>query len=184
MLNDRLVFALCTSRIHNPEVLESVTQFVDEAHRRGYAVLVFNSSLDQNPNSLHEQSCYSVYDLIPFQIVDMIVIMSEAIANRIVTNTIAAIAKEHRIPILSYDGKMEGVPSVFSYSNQAFSALLDHVFGEHQCKRVDLLTGIRGNYGSECMVMAYSEALRKYNIPFEEERVGYGDYWEQPAKAA
>lgn len=184
MLNDRLVFALCTSRIHNPEVLESVTQFVDEAHRRGYAVLVFNSSLDQNPNSLHEQSCYSVYDLIPFQIVDMIVIMSEAIANRIVTNTIAAIAKEHRIPILSYDGKMEGVPSVFSYSNQAFSALLDHVFGEHQCKRVDLLTGIRGNYGSECMVMAYSEALRKYNIPFEEERVGYGNYWEEPAKEA
>ena len=184
MLNDRLVFALCTSRIHNPEVLESVTQFVDEAHRRGYAVLVFNSSLDQNPNSLHEQSCYSVYDLIPFQIVDMIVIMSEAIANRIVTNTIAAIAKEHRIPILSYDGKMEGVPSVFSYSNQAFSALLDHVFGEHQCKRVDLLTGIRGNYGSECMVMAYSEALRKYNIPFEEERVGYGNYWEDPAKEA
>ncbi len=184
MLNDRLVFALCTSRIHNPEVLESVTQFVDEAHRRGYAVLVFNSSLDQNPNSLHEQSCYSVYDLIPFQIVDMIVIMSEAIANRIVTNTIAAIAKEHRIPILSYDGKMEGVPSVFSYSNQAFSALLDHVFGEHQCKRVDLLTGIRGNYGSECMVMAYSEALRKYSIPFEEERVGYGNYWEDPAKEA
>ena len=184
MLNDRLVFALCTSRIHNPEVLESVTQFVDEAHRRGYAVLVFNSSLDQSPNSLHEQSCYSVYDLIPFQIVDMIVIMSEAIANRIVTNTIAAIAKEHRIPILSYDGKMEGVPSVFSYSNQAFSALLDHVFGEHQCKRVDLLTGIRGNYGSECMVMAYSEALRKYNIPFEEERVGYGNYWEEPAKEA
>lgn len=184
MLNDRLVFALCTSRIHNPEVLESVTQFVDEAHRRGYAVLVFNSSLDQSPNSLHEQSCYSVYDLIPFQIVDMIAIMSEAIANRIVTNTIAAIAKEHRIPILSYDGKMEGVPSVFSYSNQAFSALLDHVFGEHQCKRVDLLTGIRGNYGSECMVMAYSEALRKYNIPFEEERVGYGNYWEEPAKEA
>lgn len=184
MLNDRLVFALCTSRIQNPEILESVTQLIDEAHRRGYAVLVFNSSLAQNPNSLHEQSCYSVYDLIPFQIVDMIVIMSEAIANRIVTNTIAAIAKEHRIPILAYDGKMEGVPSVFSYSNQAFSALLDHVFGEHQCKRVDLMTGIRGNYGSECMVMAYSEALRKYNLPFEEERVGYGNYWEEPAKEA
>ena len=184
MLNNRLVFALCTSRIHNPEVLESVNKFAEEAHRRGYAVLVFNSSLDQNPNSLHEQSCYSVFDLIPLQIVDMIVIMSEAIANRVVTNTIAAIAKEHRIPILSYDGKMDGVPSLYSYSNQAFSALLDHVFGEHQCKRVNLLTGIRGNYGSECMVMAYSEALRKYNLPFEEERVGYGNYWETPAKEA
>ena len=34
------------------------------------------------------------------------------------------------------------------------------------------------------MVMAYSEALRKYNIPFEEERVGYGNYWEAPAKEA
>lgn len=184
MLHDRPVFALCTARIHNPEVLESVKAFVKEAERRGYAVLVFNSSFDNISDHSSEIVCYSVYDLIPFQIVDMIVVMSDVIQNSVVTETLTLIAKEHKIPVMAYDSNLEGFPSVFSYSNLVFSELLDHIFGAHGCTRVDLLTGIRGNYGSECMVMAYSEALRKYNIPFDEERVGYGDYWEMPAREA
>ena len=181
MLQGMPVFALCTSRIHNPEVRESVLAFVQEAHSRGYGVLVFNASLEQSADGKGNASCYSVFDLIPFQITDMIVVMRETINNRTVTDTIAQIAKEHRIPLLSYDGKMDGIPSVYSYSNQAFDDLLEHVFGVHQCQRVDFLTGIRGHYGSECMVMAYREALRRHGLPFEEERVGYGEYWEDPA---
>lgn len=184
MLQERPVFALCTSRIHNPEILESVKAFIAEAHKRGYAVLVFNAGLGQSVGTRRDQSCYSAFDLIPFRIVDMIVIMSETIGDSVVTGTIAAIAKEYRIPIMSYDGKMEGVPSVFSYSDRAFGQILDHVFSEHGCRRVNLLTGIRGNYASESMVMAYNKALRKYGLPLDDERISYGTYKEQPAAEA
>ncbi|MBR4201153.1 MAG: EAL domain-containing protein [Oscillospiraceae bacterium] len=184
MLHERPVFALCTAKIHNPEVLESVKAFIDEAKRRSYAVLVFNSSLDNLGDPMSDTNCYSVYDLIPFHIVDMICIMSDVIHDPVVCETITAIAKEHKKPVMAYDGRMDHIPSVYCYSGQAFSKLLDHVFCDHACTRVNLLTGTRGNYGSECMVMAYSEALRKYNIPFDEERVGYGDYWEKSAMEA
>ena len=184
MLHDRLVIALCTSRIQNAEILESVRAFVDEARRRDYYVLVFNSGLEESEGGRSEASCYSVYDLIPLGLVDLIVIMRETIRNDAVSNTIAAIAKEHRIPVLCYDGQMDSVPSVFSYANQAFSSLLDHVLGDHGCRHVCLITGVRGHYGSECMVMAYREAMKKYGLPFDESRVAYGDYWEEPAAAA
>ena len=184
MLHERLVFALCTSRIHDPEVLESVRHFTDEAHRRGYAVLIFNSSLDQNPNSLHEQSCYSVFDLIPCRIVDMIVIMSDAIANRVVTNTIAAFAKEHHIPILCYDGRMENVPSLYSYTAYAFDALLDHVFGKHHCQRVDLMIGTRSSSEAETALASYKETLCRYDLAFDEKRVEYDCRGEEAVKEA
>lgn len=174
MLNNRLVFALCTSRIHDPEIIESVKQFKKEAHRRGYAVLIFNSSLDLNPNSLHEQSCYSVFDLIPFRIVDMIVIMSEAISNLVVTNTIAATAREHHIPVLAYGGKMENVPSFYSCPDHAFSALLDHIFEVHAGKRVDLMIGRPNDRRSDSMIMTYKDALNRHGLPFDENRIGYG----------
>ncbi|MBR3268086.1 MAG: EAL domain-containing protein [Oscillospiraceae bacterium] len=181
MLCGRHVYALCTSRIHNPEVLESVTAFVGEAQKRGYSVLVFNSSLERDDGGKSGSCCYRIYDLIPFDIVDLIVMMPETFHNSTVTANLMQLARTHKIPILSYDGKLEDVPSVYSYSYKAFNSLLDHVFGTHKCSRVNLMTGIRGNYGSECMVMAYREALRKYGIPFDENRVGYGDYWEYPA---
>ena len=185
MLNDRPVFALCTARIHNPEILESVEAFVDEAKRRGYSVIIFNSCLDRLQDvQTTDQSCYSVYDLIPFQIIDLVVVMSAAIGNRVAVATIAQIAKEHRIPMMCYDSMAEECPSVFSETCKAFPSLLDHIFGDHRCKHVDLLTGVRGNYGSESMVMAYQEALHKYGLPFDNDCVGYGDYWEAPAKEA
>ena len=173
MLNDVPVFALCTSRIHNPEVLESVQMFVAEARRRGYYVLVFNSSLDNDVrDKKNYAACFSVFDLIPTQIVDLIVIMRETLQNNLVADTIAQLAKDSKIPVMCYDGRMDRVPSVYSYSNQAFSAMLEHIFGDHGCTRVNLLTGIRGHYGSECMVTAYKEALRNHGLPFETERVG------------
>lgn len=184
MLHDKPVLALCTARIQNEEILESVQAFVETARLRGYYVLVFNSSLEDSAGSENEESCYSVYDLIPFDIVDLIAVMDETIHNPTVSKAIAAIAKEHRIPLMSYDGKTEGVPSVFSYTSRAFNSLLEHIFSDHGCKRVNLVTGIRGDYGSECMVMAYTEALHKHGLPFEESRVAYGDYWEEPAAAA
>ncbi|HBI84957.1 MAG TPA: hypothetical protein DDX71_01510 [Ruminococcus sp.] len=180
VLNDRYVFALCTSRIYNPEILESVKAFMKEAKKRGFAVLVFNSGLDR-AGSRNDASCFSVCDLIPFRIVDMVFVMAETIQNQIVSESIVQRAREHHIPVMSYDGRMDGVPSVYSYSNLAFDDLLEHILTVHQCRKVNLMSGIRGNYGSECMTNSYREALRRHGIPYEENRVGYGDYWEDPA---
>ncbi|MBQ5335046.1 MAG: EAL domain-containing protein [Oscillospiraceae bacterium] len=184
MLHDKPLFALCVSQIQNSEIRESVQSFVKEGRRRGYDILVFNSGLDAVYGNSTDQSCYSVYDLIPFDIVDLIVIMRDSIRNDAVCNTIAALAKERRVPVMCYDSEAEGIPSVFSYPYQAFPELLDHVIGHHKCRKVDLITGVRGNYGSECMVVAYREALRRAGIPFSPERVAYGDYWEDPAVEA
>lgn len=185
MLHDKPVFALCTSRIHNPEIFESVQAFVAEARKRGYYVLVFNSGLDDYiPDPEHSSACFSVFDLIPTHLVDIVVIMCDSLRNNAVADSIAQLAKDHRIPVMCYDGQMDHIPSVYSYSYQAFNDMLDHVLRVHGCRKVDLLTGIRGHYGSECMVEAYKEALRKHGLPFEAERVGYGEYWEIPATAA
>lgn len=184
MLHDKPLFALCTSQIQNSEIRESVRSFVAEARRRSYDVIVFNSGLEYLSGDNTEQSCYCVYDLIPFDSVDMIVIMRESIRNDAVCSTIAALAKEHRVPVMCYDGEMDGVPSVYSYPALAFSTLLDHVIGQHGCSKVDLITGVRGDYDSENMVVAYREALRRYGLPFEQERVAYGDFREEPAALA
>lgn len=184
MINGKKLFALCTSRIHNDEVLESVKYFLNEAKKRGHAVIVFNSSLEDANIGPIDAGCYSVYDLIPFSKVDAVVLMSETIDDRHVSEAICHAAKLHGIPVLAYDAKYSECPSVYSYSTQAFSSLLAHIFDVHGCKRVDLITGIRGHYGSECMVFAYQEALHQRGLPFEEQRLEYGNYWAEPTYTA
>ena len=91
MLHDHPVFALCTSQLHNPEILESVTAFVNEAHARGYSVLVFNAALDRYQSKTDITSCSSVFELIPFRIVDMIVLMNDTLNNPVAADALAAL---------------------------------------------------------------------------------------------
>lgn len=184
MIGDKKLFVLCTARIHNDEVRENVRYFVNEAEKRNYAVIVCNSALEDIEIGKADAGCHSVFDLIPFSITEAVVLMPETIANHTISRMICAAAAEHHTPVLAYAGRFAECPSVFCYSNQGFTRLLSHIFSVHGCRRVDLLTGIRGHYGSECMSFAYQEVLRAHGIPFDEQRVEYGEYWSMPAKAA
>lgn len=187
MVHEVPVIALCTASIQNQDVLESIYAFLREAKERGYYVLLFNANRNiqvKTPKAANEDNCYRVFDLIPYDMVDVVVMMPEAIGNMCAVRELCKAAKAHHCPVMAYDGMIDDIPSVYSYANQAFSDLLSHVFGAHGCKKVDLLTGIRGHYGSECMIDAYKAALERYGIPFDEQRVAYGEYWEDPAVPA
>lgn len=184
MIGEKKLFVLCTSQIHNDEVRKSVRYFTREAEKRNYAVLICNSALENAGFGTADAGCHSVFDLIPFDIADVIVLMSENIANCDICELICAAAAEHHIPVMAYDSRYADYTSVFSYANQGFSDLLNHIFTIHGCRKVDLITGIRGHYGSECMVIAYQEVLRANGIPFDDTRVAYGEYWSKPAMIA
>lgn len=184
MLQGQKVIALCTAHLHNPETLESVQAFLTEAKLRGYAVLIFHSDVDAADSSACDMNSYSSYDLIPYAIVDAVVIMAETIHNQVVADAICTAARALRIPVLSYDGVLRDVHSVYCYPSQSFSALLDHIFTVHGCQKVDLITGVHGNYPSECMVVSYQESLRNHGLRFDPSRVEYGEYREKAAEAA
>ncbi|MCQ2435160.1 MAG: EAL domain-containing protein [Oscillospiraceae bacterium] len=184
MLQMQKVIALCTAHLQNPEILESVQAFLIEAKKRGYAVLTFNSDVDASDSSACDMKSYSVYDLIPYGIVDAVVIMAETIHNQIVADSICSAAAAVRIPVLSYDGILREYPSVYCYTNQSFTDLLDHMLTVHNCRKIDLLTGEHGSYASEKMVAAYQDVLRASGIPFDASRVEYGEYSEKSASEA
>ncbi len=184
MLYGRTVLAFCTAHIQSAEVLESVQAFLAEAKTRGYYVMVFNSDADITALGTQNAISYSVYDLIPYEQTDAVVLMAETIGNPSITDKICEKAADAQIPVLSYDGILSKCPSVYCYPQDNFSSLMEHVLTIHGCRKVDLLTGIHGNYDSECMVVAYQEALANHGIPFEADRVEYGEYLEEPTVEA
>ena len=184
MMHGRKVFALCTAHVQNDEISESVRAFVDEAKKRGYGVLIYNADFEAGTVLPNDITAYCAYKLISYSQIDAVVVMAEVIRNHLVVDAICESAENANIPVLSYDGVLAGYPSVCSYPHEGFSDLIDHIISVHGCKNIDLLTGIRGNYGAECMVVTYQETLRTHGIEFDSNRVGYGDYWEIPAIAA
>ncbi len=146
--------------------------------------MVFNSDMDASDANSADVNSYSVYDLLPYTQVDAVVVMAETIQNQVVVDAICESAAAAKVPVLSYDGILRNYPSVYCYPSQAFSRLLDHVLTVHNCCKIDLLTGVRGNYGSECIVSAYQDALQKHGLTYDPARVEYGDYQEGAAAFA
>ena len=60
--------------------------------------------------------------------------------------------------------------------------MVRHVVEEHGARRVNMLAGFESHALSEDRVMVYRKVLEENGIAFEEERVGYGQFWEVPAR--
>lgn len=184
MISGKLCFALCTTRLRDPDVFASVWAFLRAAKQRGYYVYVFTAGFDDAPgDSQTEMSRYSVFDLISPNTVDFMVVMNETIDNPMVMGILTAFAREHHIPMLSYAGKAEGLPSVWAERDMSAKLLIQHLVREHGCRRINMLTGIRGEYESESAVSVLRETLRTEGINFEPERVGYTRFREEDAFA-
>ena len=57
------------------------------------------------------------------------------------------------------------------------AAVVTHLLETHGLTKIDLLTGHKNNDAAERRVQGYRRTLEAHGIPFEPERVHYGDFW-------
>ena len=66
--------------------------------------------------------------------------------------------------------------------NSGFEQMVRHVIEEHGVRRVNMLAGFEGNELSDARLQVFKKVLQENGIPVEEERIGYGQFWDTPAQ--
>ena len=116
--------------------------------------------------------------------VDGVILLSETIKHDKIREDIVRDAMLYNIPVVSIDHYIEGCYNINFKYNKAVEQIVKHLIEEHGCKRINFIGGWEGNEFSDERLMAYKNTLTKYNIPVEEERIGYGYFWSGPTKDA
>ena len=183
MINGKKIVALCTYRIHDSQVFTFITEFnkLLKASNCRLFVYAINAEIGNKCGFLAETS---VFDLIPFDKVDAVVVMDEKIKSRETVLNILDKAKKANVPAIVVDGEYEDVSIVNFDYKKGFETIVRHVIEDHKSMRPHFMAGKASNPFSIERLEVFKQVLADNNIPFDDSMLSYGDFWSVPSRAA
>lgn len=184
MFNGHKIIALCITKINDEKNVDLIYALNTAALKLGYRIFIYNSCSDFYWHNLNEEGEKRVYDLIDYSITDAVMIFDEAFKDTSVTDDIYRKANEHGVPVIYIGTKKScGTSYVFDYE-AGFEKVVRHIIEEHGITDTAMIAGIKGDADSEKRVDVYKKVLKENNIPFDPNRLSYGDYWFGPTTTA
>ncbi len=175
------IISLCTSRIYDPQVFTFIRSLNEALRGKDIRLLVYSVNSDRYWDEETKTSETAIFDLIPFEQTELVIIMDERIKSRRISDELISRAGEYSVPVLVVDGIYDGIASVcFDYS-RGFEAMVRHIIGQHSVRRIHMMAGYRNNRFSDERIDAFRRVLAEYDIPFDDSMVSYGDFWSLPS---
>lgn len=145
-----------------------------------YKMLVFQCFEDGNTNSPGDSGGMSVFGLINYDMIDVMVIVPASIHSKEHAEALAANCLKHGVPLISVDIPLPGAFCVSFDYMRAFGAIIEHVLSWHSCTRVRLVAGTKGNPFSDVRVDTCRRIMRSHGLELPESSIMYCDFWEGP----
>ncbi len=184
MINGHKVIGVCVTVVQNRAEADYVDNLRIAAHKQGYKVMVFNSVLDFYVNNTYADGAKSVYDVINFNVVDALVIISDTMYHcKGLKKDIIRRAQAKNVPVLLINDEYEGCYIISKENTSALTSVIDHVIREHGVTDTFFMAGRRTEdpYSAE-RIGCYKAALEMNGLEFSEDRLDYGDYWSVPTR--
>ena len=181
MLGNKKVIGLCVTKIHDRvrgTLVDEINLAVLEA---GFKLVCFNSIEDFYKDDVYAKGAKTIYDRIDYNVIDGLIICAEHFFNESIVGEIAKRAMENRVPVVILNGQVPGCVSINNDCKEAFQELIRHVIVDHKVTDLFFMAGRKGDKNSEMRYQYYKEVLESCGIVADETRIGYGDYWDEPA---
>ena len=184
MVNGKKLIALCTYRIYDSQVFAFISELNELLRKSDYRLFIYAMNAEiGNVGNTHLAEA-SVFDLIPFDKVDAVVIMDEKIKCRELVEHIIERANEKNIPSIIIDGEYDNVSLVkFDYA-KGFEAIVRHIIEHHKVKHPHFMAGKRNSEFSNERLDVFKKVITENGFTFDDSMVSYGDFWSIPSRAA
>lgn len=180
MINGYKIIGVCITKINDESCTEFTEQLSIEAIANGYRVFVYNSFRDFYHNDEYDIGAKSIYKAVNFDILDALVIDHRSFYDTEIIEELISKAKMRGLPVVMLNQQRDDCFCIINDYNEAYKSLIRHVIKDHGVRKVNFLAGVKGESNSERRLNCYKEVLAEFSIPYEEERVAYGDYWNVP----
>lgn len=184
MYNGYKIISLCISKAGDERNFEFMESLNKAAVNSGFRLFIYQTCSDLYWKTRSEDGDKTVFELIDYDVTDVVVIFDEAFQDKSVADGIAAAAAAHGVPAVSVGAVREGCASfVFDYA-KGFEQVVRHVVEHHGASNTCFIAGRKDEDCSEQRIAAYKKVLADNGITFRPDRLYYGDYWWGPTQAA
>ena len=182
MTFDKKIVAVCTSRIFEEQHFSFLKQMCEMLSQRDMIVLIFaiNTDLYWEEDKYSPEA--SVFDNVPFDVIDLLLIMDEKIKSRTVSQKLIDNAKKAEVPVVVVDGDYEGTVKVKFDYQKGFERVVRHIIEHHKVRKPFMIAGLEGNPFSDERIGVFKKVLEENGIGFTPDMMAYGDFWAAPAR--
>ena len=106
--------------------------------------------------------------------------MTNSFLNHELPEAIARRTHEAGVLCISLNEELEHCVTVKIDFANSFELVVRHIIEYHGVRNVNFIAGQKGNPYSEERLAVFRRIMAENNIPVEEDRIGYGDFWEIP----
>ncbi len=161
-----------------------VDRLAKTAGEQGYKIFVYATTTDLFNESRYNDGEATIFDLIHFERLCGLIILTESIHSDETVERLIAKANGCNIPVVSIDRCVEGCYNVIFDYSKAFETLVRHLVDVHGCRTLNLMAGIKDNSYSMEREDSFRRVLNEKGIELDERRVMYGGFWSTPTQQA
>ena len=183
MIGNKKIIGVCLTKIHDTTRSDYMNRLHHLAQKQDIKLIFFNSFTDFYNNDAFDEGARSVYSLINYDVIDALVVVYDSFYNRDVASGIVRNARMNDVPVILINGEVEGCWSILAEYEDAFKTVIRHVIKDHNVTDSVFIAGNRDNDpDSVIRIRCYREVLEEAGLSFDENRVFYGGYWDDPAR--
>ncbi|MBE6901651.1 MAG: GGDEF domain-containing protein [Ruminococcaceae bacterium] len=184
MLHGKKILGVCTSRIHSPLANTLIKTLDQKLRPHGYSIFAYTTNSDLFNNSPNDIGESSVFELMNYDVIDVLLVMCESFLNQPVLERIISRAQKHNVPVITFGGEFKGCIKPYFDYKAGMEQVVRHVIEHHGCRDLHFMAGFKDNVFSEERIAVFKDVIAEHGIPFDDSMLSYGDFWSQPTIAA
>lgn len=181
---DFKVIALCTAKFYGSEEIELFQALTNACRLGNYRVVIFSTFSDFYAPQIGDASEQKIFSLLEPEKYDAVVISTETFKTTGLAEGIAKRCIAAGVPVFSLIKPLEGCINLSFGYGEAFEKIVRHLVEEHNFTKFVFIAGMRNNSFSQTRIDCFLKVLQEHNIPFNEDDLYYGDFWEGPTADA
>ena len=158
-------------------------EVIEVARERGMNLLYFGGGMLHSPLGFEEQSNI-IYELIHKENVDGLIISGIVVHYEGQDGMKHLCQRYAPIPVVTQEVPVDGVPRVLLNFYQGMYDLVTHLIEVHDYRKIAFIRGPEGAVTAEDRYRAYLDSLARHGIPFQQELVTSGTFFEPSGAAA
>lgn len=158
------------------------TELVNALSKDG-SKLIWYQSLCQDDFSgkPYETGELNVYNLINYDLVDIVVMLTITFKDSSIRETVMEGARKAGVPVISVDREVPGAYNITMGYDDGLENIIRHVIEVHKVKTIGFIAGLRGLEVSDEREALFRRVLSEYNMPVDENLIGLGRFWHEGA---
>lgn len=185
MINGKKVIGVCLTRINDKTRANFMDKLRAAAFKRGYKLMIFNSTVDFFKNDACDEGSKSIYDIINYDVIDALMILSDNFYGKHVYKAIRDRAMAQNVPVLVMDSADKGCLSILKQYEEAYKSVIRHIVADHKFTDTVFVAGKKEEDEiSDSRIALYKEVLEENGLEFSYDNVIYGEYWSEPTRKA